>query len=80
MHKYRLNELSKALSYNPNFVSGIGVAGYYFKKYESDSLFQLSDKGDFIAVQYLDGLNPALYAAEFTIMSKIVFTISGTSK
>ena len=76
IHKFQIQELMKALEYNPNFVSGFEVAQYYFKKMDCNSLFQLSDKGDFLAIEYMKGLNPALYTNELSIMSKIVFSVS----
>ncbi|MEO8146938.1 MAG: hypothetical protein ABI723_04835, partial [Bacteroidia bacterium] len=80
IHKYQVNELSKALARNPDLISGIETVKFYLKKFESDSLFQLSDKGDLVAVKYISGLNPALYANEFSIMSKIVFTVTSAGK
>lgn len=76
IHKFQIPELMKALAYNPNFISGIEVAQYYFKKMGCNSLFQVADKGDFLAIKYMKGLNPALYSNELSIMSKIIFSVS----
>ena len=80
IHKFQINEVSKVLALNPEFASGIEVAKFYLKKFESDSLFQLSENGEYLAVKYVPGLNPALYANEISAMSKIVFTMSSTNK
>jgi len=80
IHKFQMPELTKALDYNPNFMSGLDVAHYYFKKLGAHSLFQMTDEGDFIAVRYIVGLNPALYTKELYIMSKIAYSIRNTQK
>lgn len=78
VHKFQLKELFKTLSYNETFLSGIEIARFHLKKYECHSLFQLTDNGDFIAIRYMEGLNPALYTNELAIMSKIVYSVSTT--
>lgn len=80
VHKAQTTELEKALKYNPNFISGLEIACFYLKKFDADSLFQLSDKGDFIAVKYITGLNPLLYASELSIMSKMIFSVYSSNK
>ena len=80
IHKYQIAELSKVLDYNANFLSGLDIAKYYLKKMDCNSLFQLNDKGDFLAIKYISGLNPALYSNELSMMSKIVFSISNIQK
>ena len=80
IHKFQINELSKVFALSSDFVSGIEVAKFYLKKFDSDSLFQLSDRGDFLAIKYIPGLNPSLYANEISVMSKIVFTMTGANK
>ncbi len=80
VHKAQTTELEKVLKYNSNFISGLEIACFYLKKFDADSLFQLSDKGDFIAVKYITGLNPLLYASELSIMSKVIFLVYSSNK
>ena len=80
IHKYQIATLDKALAFNPNLRSGIEVSRFYFKKFDCHSLFQISENGDFLAIKYMKGLNPALFSNEISMMTKIVFSVSGNSK
>jgi hypothetical protein len=75
IHKFQMSGLEKVLAYNPAFISGTEIANYYFRKLDCQSLFQISDSGDFIGVRYSLGINPSLHTNELSIMSKIVFSI-----
>lgn len=80
IHKFQLSEFEKALAYNPNFISGIEIAHYYFKKFECQSIIQLSEQGDFVTMKYMPGLNPALYTNDISIMSKIIYSVVSGQK
>ena len=80
VHKYQIQELNKVLGNNSDYKTGIEVAEFYFKKFQCNSLFQLSHKGDLMTLKYIDGLNPALFANEISLMSKIVSSISSKEK
>jgi len=73
-HKFQMETLSKAMAYDSELLSGLDIARFYLKKFNSDSLIQLSEQGDFLSVKYSAGLNPALYTNEISIMSKILFS------
>ena len=72
-HKFQIEDMERVSAYQPKYLNGIEIAKYYLKKFECASLFLVNDKGDFIAMQYATGINPALYQNELAIMSKIVY-------
>jgi len=74
VHGYQVAGLMKALAYHPGLISGIEMAQYYLRKLDCDSLFQVSESGDFIGIKYIEGLNPALFSNELILMSKIIFS------
>ncbi len=80
VHKYQIQELNKVLGNNSDYKTGIEVAEFYFKKFQCSSLFQLSYKGDLMTLKYIDGLNPALFSDEISLMSKIMSSISNKEK
>jgi hypothetical protein len=80
IHKYQLNSLHKIFSIDSLNLTGIEVAQFYLKKFDCQSLLQISDKGHFIALKYANGINPALYAHEISLMTKIVYLASNNSK
>lgn len=80
IHKYQINSLYKVFSIDSLNLSGIEVARFYLKKFDCQSLLQISDNGDFIALKYANGINPALYANEISLMTKIVYLASNNPK
>jgi hypothetical protein len=78
IHKNQIAPLGMTTAFNPGVLSGIEVAQFYFRKFDCQSLFQISQTGDFIAVQYVKGLNPVLYANELSLMTKIVFSANAS--
>lgn len=80
IHKNLLQILNRSLEYDEDTKSGIDTIAYYFKKLDCDLIFQISDKGDFIAIKFILGLNPVLYSNVISIMAKIVYTINNSSK
>lgn len=78
IHKNQVSALITTLAFSPSIISGIEVAQFYFKKFDCQSLFQISEAGDFIAIKYMKGLNPALYANELSLMTKIVFSANAS--
>lgn len=78
IHKNQVSALITTQAADPRVASGIEVAQFYFKKFDCQSLFQITEAGDFIAIKYMRGLNPVLYANELSLMTKIVFSTNAS--
>jgi hypothetical protein len=74
VHKHQLKILNKNSKKNYN-EKGVEMLNYYFKTLDCDSVYQISYKGDFVSLSYMDGFNPALHENELNIMGKIIFYI-----